>query len=73
MSLSFEKISRELNIPVWKVKNIYFSGLNKLKKKISEDPTLREELLTLLENNTRDNHVDLIKNILYDNYGRDKI
>ena len=47
--MKFEDISKELNIPLWKIKNIYFSGINKLKKRIKEDTTLRKELEELLK------------------------
>lgn len=73
--MKFEDISKELNIPLWKIKNIYFSGINKLKKRIKEDPTLRKELEELLKelnsNNTTGNK-SLLEEILYDSYGRSK-
>ena len=73
--MKFEEISKELNIPLWKIKNIYFSGINKLKKRIKEDPTLRKELEELLKDiniNTTHGNKELLEEILYDSYGRSK-
>jgi heterodisulfide reductase subunit B len=74
--MKFEEISKELNIPLWKVKNIYFSGINKLKERIQRDRELRKKLDEILkELNEEDiniNYREILTTILYDNYGKDK-
>jgi hypothetical protein len=74
--MKFEDISKELNIPLWKVKNIYFSGINKLKERVHRDRELRERLEEILkELNEEDiniNYREILTTILYDNYGKDK-
>ena len=74
--MKFEEISKELNIPLWKVRNIYFSGIKKIKERIKRDEVLKEELERLLEELNTDvciSYRDLLTTILYDNYGKEKL
>ncbi len=74
--MKFEDISKELNIPLWKVKNIYFSGMNKLKERVKRDRELKERLEEILkelnEEEININYREILTTILYDNYGKDK-
>ena len=74
--MKFEDISKELNIPLWKVKNIYFSGMNKLKERVKRDRELKERLEDILkelnEEEININYREILTTILYDNYGKDK-
>jgi hypothetical protein len=75
--MKFEDISKELNIPLWKVKNIYFSGMNKLKERVKRDTELRERLEELLkelnEEEINISYREILTTILFDQYGRDKL
>ncbi len=75
--MKFEEISKELNIPLWKVKNIYFSGMNKLKERVQRDKELRERLEELLkelnEEEININYREILTTILFDQYGRDRL
>ena len=75
--MKFEEISKELNIPLWKVKNIYFSGMNKLKDRVKRDRELRERLEEILkELNEEDINIsyrEILTTILYDSYGKEKV
>ena len=73
--MKFEEISTELNIPLWKVRNIYFSGIKKIKERVKRDEVLKEELEKLLEELNTDINIsyrDLLTTILYDYYGKEK-
>ena len=75
--MKFEEISKELNIPLWKVKNIYFSGMNKLKDRVKRDRELKERLEEILkelnEEEININYREILTTILFDQYGRDKL
>ena len=75
--MKFEEISKELNIPLWKVKNIYFSGMNKLKERVKRDRELKERLEEILkelnEEEININYREILTTILFDQYGRDKL
>ena len=75
--MKFEDISKELNIPLWKVKNIYFSGMNKLKDRVKRDRELRERLEEILkelnEEEINISYREILTTILYDSYGKEKV
>ena len=73
--MKFEEISKELNIPLWKVKNIYFSGINKLRKEIKDNLVLETKLRRYLEELSVEDipYRSLLETILYDSYGKDKL
>ena len=73
--MKFEEISKELNIPLWKVRNIYFSALKKIKNNLDKNPEEKEKIKKLL-NDTTDNtlhEANLVQSVLYDQYGREKL
>jgi hypothetical protein len=72
--MKFEEISKELNIPLWKVRNIYFSALKKIKNNLEKNPEEKEKIKKLLSDCTNNIHeVYLIQSVLYDQYGREKL
>ena len=73
--MKFEDISKELNIPLWKVKNIYFSGINKLRREIKNNLVLETKLREYLEELSVEDipYRSLLETILYDSYGKDKL
>jgi DNA-directed RNA polymerase sigma subunit (sigma70/sigma32) len=72
--MKFEEISKELNIPLWKVRNIYFSALKKIKNNLEKNPEEKEKIKKLLSDCTNNIHeVNLIQSVLYDQYGREKL
>jgi hypothetical protein len=75
--MKFEEISKELNIPLWKVRNIYFSGMNKIKERMKRDTELKERLEELLkelnEEEINFSYKEILNTILYDSYGKNKL
>jgi len=73
--MKFEEISKELNIPLWKVRNIYFSALKKIKNNLDKNPEEKEKIKKLLSDTTDNtlHEANLVQSVLYDQYGREKL
>lgn len=69
---SFEQISRELNISPKGVAKIYFRAIEKLRNNLENNKELRNSLLEILHDSPSDNLSDLLKEVLYDNYGKER-
>jgi len=71
---SFEDIARELDLSQTRVIQLYYKGMDKLKKYSKEHPELKDYISEDITSNYSNNYCayrELLK-VLYDEYGRSK-
>lgn len=67
--MKFEEISKELDIPLRKVRKIYFKAISKLRNNLTEEE--REYLKELLKESPKEGEYELLNEVLFTKYGKD--